>query len=252
MPRQPRSILFSNFLHIMVHGINQEYIFSSQNQKDKYLYLIKEKSNNFKITILAYCIMDNHTHLLVNTNSISEISNYMLRINTSYAKWYNSVNQRLGYVFRDRFLSEPITDYKYLYNCISYIHNNPVKADLVNSPDKYYYSSYNDYKNRTGIFNSNILDLLSLNDTNYMKVLSKLDDKQKFKDYEFVSKISPQEIINNFLLTNQIDNIKLVKSNKMLRQLILSLKNDYGLKIVEISKYLNIHRNKIYRILNNI
>lgn len=251
MPRQPRSIILSNFIHIMVQGINKEYIFSSSKEKNKYLNLIKEKVNDFKIIIIAYCIMDNHTHLLLNSTSISEISNLMLRINTSYAKWYNLNNQRVGYVFRDRFLSEPITDYKYLYNCISYIHNNPVKANIVVSPNSYYYSSYNDYKNQTGIFNSNILNLLSLTQSNYMSILSKLDDKQKFKDYEFVSTISPQEIINNFLLTNNINTITLLKSSVLLKQLIILLKEEYKFPITEISKYLNIHRNKIYRILNN-
>ena len=138
-----------------------------------------------------------------------------------------------------------------MYNCISYIHNNPVKANIVVSPNSYYYSSYNDYKNQTGIFNSNILNLLSLTQSNYMSILSKLDDKQKFKDYEFVSTISPQEIINNFLLTNNINTITLLKSSVLLKQLIILLKEEYKFPITEISKYLNIHRNKIYRILNN-
>lgn len=49
-----------------------------------------------------------------------------------------------GYVFRNRYRSEPIFDSAYLKQCIVYIHNNPVKAEICNKPSEYKYSSYNE------------------------------------------------------------------------------------------------------------
>ena len=84
----------------------------------------------------------------------------MKTLNEDYARYYNYVKNRVGYVYRDRYLSEPITNRNYLLNCISYIHNNPVKAGIVKKCEEYKYSSYNDYINKTNYINDDILELL--------------------------------------------------------------------------------------------
>lgn len=57
---------------------------------------------------MAYCIMNNHVHLLVYSEEVQKLSKMMQKINTAYAKYYNECNERVGYVFRDRYLSQPI------------------------------------------------------------------------------------------------------------------------------------------------
>ena len=74
--------------------------------------------------------MDNHVHILLLCNSIKEMSKFMQNVNTRFALYYNDVNERVGYVFRDRFLSEPIKNKEHLFSCISYIHYNPVVAGI--------------------------------------------------------------------------------------------------------------------------
>ena len=81
----------------------------------------------------------------------------MQKVNGNYARYYNYMENRGGYVFRDRFKSQPIMSKKQLYNCIRYIHLNPVKAKMVDKPEKYKYSSYKDYKKR--LENNNNLEL---------------------------------------------------------------------------------------------
>ena len=66
---------------------------------------------------------------------------------TRYAKKYNKVYHRCGYVFRDRYRCESIMTVEHLKNCIRYIHNNPVKAAICNKCGDYIYSSYNEYLN---------------------------------------------------------------------------------------------------------
>jgi len=71
----------------------------------------------------------------------------MKRINASYAYYFNQKNHRVGHLFQDRFKSEPINDERYLLAAIRYIHNNPVKASIVEKPGQYKWSSYNIYLN---------------------------------------------------------------------------------------------------------
>jgi len=61
--------------------------------------------------------------------------------------FYNLQQNRIGHVFQDRYRSEIITDDKYLLQVIRYVHNNPVNAKIVKSPENYIWSSYTEYIN---------------------------------------------------------------------------------------------------------
>lgn len=99
MPRLARKNLRSNYLHIIVQGIDRKYIFNSDRLKKEYKSILKRNLNKTNINMLAYCIMDNHAHMLIYSEKIEEITKLMQRTNTSYVRLYN----RVGYVFRDRY-----------------------------------------------------------------------------------------------------------------------------------------------------
>ena len=116
MPRIARKGFDTSFFHIMVQGINREYIFSKKEYKEKYINLIKRYELIYKLEVLAYCIMDNHAHMLIYAENIGNLSSFMHSINLMYGQYYNKVNKRVGYVFRDRYKSEPIYKQEYLLN----------------------------------------------------------------------------------------------------------------------------------------
>ena len=157
MSRQARSSFRTNFFHVMVQGINKDFIFSNQYFIETYINIIHKYIKNFSVTILSYCIMNNHAHLLVFTKDIHDLGKFMHIINLVYSQFYNKTNDRCGVVFRNKYKTEPIYDQKHLIHCINYIHMNPVKANMVRSCKDYPYSSYNDYVNNTGICNNKIL-----------------------------------------------------------------------------------------------
>ena len=70
MPRLARKDFKTPFLHVMVQGINKEYIFSKDDYIKTYLELLHKYLKDFPITIIAYCIMHNHAHLLVYVEDI--------------------------------------------------------------------------------------------------------------------------------------------------------------------------------------
>ena len=104
MPRIARNLLQEKkIFHIMVQGINKEKIFKLGSEKRKYIKLIKENLEEYEINLISYCVMTNHVHLLVYSENISSITQYMHNINTNYAIFYNKSHNRVGYVYRDRY-----------------------------------------------------------------------------------------------------------------------------------------------------
>ena len=86
--------------------------------------------------------MDNHAHILTYSENINDLSIFMKKTNTEYAKYYNKTQNRVGFVFRNRFDSKTIYNQEYLLQCIKYIHMNPVKAKITAHPEDYPWSSY--------------------------------------------------------------------------------------------------------------
>lgn len=232
----------------MVQGIHKEFIFSEDIEKDKYFNLINNRISNYNISMLSYCIMDNHTHLLVHCQDINKLSKLMSCVNTSYAKWYNHRKTRVGYVFRDRFLSQSISNYGHLYNCIYYIHNNPVKANIVKNPNEYKYSSYNDYINKCGIYSPKLLDLLSLTLNNYLSVLTRVSSPILLKE-DSLTQITPESIIYEYIRNHNLQIDNLLSNSLQLKELITDLRIHYHLTITDISNFFKIPRGRIYRLL---
>ena len=91
MGRVPRkNMKDSSFFHIMVQGLNKEYIFNTKRDMKKYHEYAYKNSEN--IDILAYCLMNNHAHFLIYSDEIKNIGNWMKKTNTSYALYYNKKN----------------------------------------------------------------------------------------------------------------------------------------------------------------
>ncbi len=130
MSRQARIQSPTDYYHVMMRGNNRESIFGKDEQKRFFLESLKMQGEDQTIDIVAYCIMDNHVHIVVKANII-DLAKAIKRINIKYAMNFNQKRDRIGHVFQDRFKSEAIEDDKYLIQAIRYIHNNPVAAKMV-------------------------------------------------------------------------------------------------------------------------
>ena len=146
MPRVARVKSESGIYHIMLRGINQQIIFEQDEDYEKFIETIEKYKAVSGYKIFAYCLMSNHIHLIIKEEQ-ETIEKIIKRIAGSYAYWYNWKYYRKGHLFQDRFKSEPIECEKYLLTVIRYIHQNPLKAGIVEKVDEYRYSSYNEYIN---------------------------------------------------------------------------------------------------------
>ncbi|MEK7638014.1 MAG: transposase [Patescibacteria group bacterium] len=96
-------------------------------------------------SLIAYCLMPNHFHLLIGQNKEIPTSVLMMRICTSYSKYFNLKHKRVGHIFQDQFKQRNIGDNQYLKNLSAYIHNNPCKDGLVKNSAAYQWSSCGEY-----------------------------------------------------------------------------------------------------------
>ena len=96
-------------------------------------------------SLLCYCLMPNHFHMMIRQNTELPISALMLRLMTSYSKYFNTKYKRVGHVFQDRYKQVPVIGNKQLLWLSAYIHQNPNKAKIVSDSLKYDWSSYQDY-----------------------------------------------------------------------------------------------------------
>lgn len=131
MPRQARIDYPGALHHIIGRGIERRAIFKKEADKSLYFKIIKEQLSKSSVQIYAWCIMDNHFHILLQTGKTS-ISEFMRRILTGYAVNYNKIHNRAGHLFQNRYKSILCDKDEYLLPLIRYIHQNPVKAKVVN------------------------------------------------------------------------------------------------------------------------
>ena len=121
MPRIARKDMISSYIHVITQGINKEDIFKKSKYKNKYIKLVEKTFEKYSdLYLLGYCIMSNHAHFLIYTKDYETLSKAMLRINTTYGIFYNKEEERVGYVFRDRYYTQQIKDESHLYNAFVY------------------------------------------------------------------------------------------------------------------------------------
>ena len=143
MARKKRESSETGYFHLITRGNNKQILFEEDEDYRFYLSRLGKYSREQEITINAYCLMENHVHLLVNDQQ-GHVPEMMQKIGISYTKYYNDKYERGGHLFQGRYLSEPIRDGVYLLTVFRYILNNPRKAGICPA-DQYRWSSYRAY-----------------------------------------------------------------------------------------------------------
>ncbi|KKW40181.1 MAG: hypothetical protein UY89_C0004G0003 [Parcubacteria group bacterium GW2011_GWA1_54_9] len=110
-------------------------------------------------SLVCYCIMPNHFHLLIRQNDEIPISKLILRLATSYSMYFNAKYGHIGHVFQDRFKATHVNNDRYLRYLSAYIHLNPKVAGLTKVASDWEHSSYPEYigKREGGVCEKDIL-----------------------------------------------------------------------------------------------
>lgn len=129
------------YYHVINRGNAGETIFKSNRDHEKFLEYLAMATERFSIVIHSYCLMKNHYHLLIETPE-SNLSAAIQWLNVCYATYFNKKRKRQGHLFQGRFKAVLVEADEYLTQLSRYIHLNPVKSKLVETPLDYPWSSY--------------------------------------------------------------------------------------------------------------
>ena len=182
---------------------------------------------------------------------IQNLSRFMKEVNEGYARYYNYKSNRTGYVFKNRYLSEAITNQRYLLNCMVYIHNNPVKANLVKKCEDYKYSSYNDYLSKTGFINDEIIKLVFESSKVDISDFKKLHKGIKYFFMENIDMIQDNmaEIIKEFESRYCKSWKEIISKPENIERIIIEIKQRMRIPNSRLCKYLKVNRSTVDRIL---
>lgn len=215
MPIRKTSFHENGFYHVYNRGVEKRKIFLDEKDYAAFTGILKTylsddlpknekpilqgraleriKKNNLatEVSLVAYCLMPNHFHFLLQQRTDQAITKFMQRILTTYSMYFNQRYQLVGSLFQGRFKAIEVKEDEYLLHLTRYIHRNPIGGKLIVSKNlqKYRYSSYPVYLRegeKEWIRAKPILDYFSKNDPN--------------KDYKNFVEYADEEILPESIL----------------------------------------------------
>ena len=233
MPRKARTYSKSNIYHIIQKGIDDQDIFYEDADKKYYLDILLEKKKEFKYKILAYCLMSNHIHLVLQIKN-DNLSETMKSIGIKYAFFFNKKYSRSGSLFKDRFKSKCVEDKIYFLDVCRYVEQNPKKAGICDT-ENYKWNSYHEYVENNTIIDKDILMHYYDYDIEKYKFYTLKGKDRNFTDfieYEIREKMTDDELYKIIMEKFNLDNINDFKN-------LSSEELKKGIKFLTNLKYTN-------------
>jgi len=155
MSARPAIFYPQGFYHVYNRGHNKQIIFYDAKDYRRYLKRLGEYLQKHEVTLLAYCLMPNHVHLLLRQDGDELIDRFIHRLHTAYTMYFNKKYEKVGAVFQGRFKAKLIDTDEYLLHVSRYIHINPVELFDTHAQgpalsvelETYPWSSYGEYVN---------------------------------------------------------------------------------------------------------
>lgn len=133
------------YYHVYNRGNRKQEIFSEKKDYLGYLERLRKYKDRHNISVICYCLMPNHIHLLLRQDADFPIYKFIHGLHTSYSMYYNRKYGKIGHLFQGRFKQKEVDKDDYLMRLSAYIHINPVAGGLVDKIEDYQWSSYLDY-----------------------------------------------------------------------------------------------------------
>ncbi len=140
MPRVARVVFPGIPHHITQRGNRREEVFFTEEDRLAYLAWLKEYTRKHRVQVLAYCLMTNHSHLIMVPERQEGLHNVLKPLHMRYAQRVNRNRGWTGHVWQGRYFSAPL-DEAYTWAAIHYVERNPVRARMVARAEEYQWSS---------------------------------------------------------------------------------------------------------------
>ncbi|MBI2104505.1 MAG: transposase [Candidatus Omnitrophica bacterium] len=140
-----------------MRGNNRQAIFLDDIDYQQYLLELRRSRDEYPYRLLAFALMPNHVHLVMEALPDACLSDVMHQVGKSYTRYFNGQHDRVGHLYQGRFYSNLVNRESYLLEVTRYVHLNPFRASLVRRPAEYLWSSYRTYLG----LERDLLDLVS-------------------------------------------------------------------------------------------
>jgi putative transposase len=158
VPRANRYFVPGKFYHLTHRCHDRRFLFKFARDRSQYRQLLWSSLREFPVTVLAYCITSNHTHVLARSESDVAISRWMQTVEGEFAQSYNLRKGRRGAFWSDRYHCTMIEEGPHLWNAMVYIDLNMVRAGVVTHPAQWPWCSYREWfgsRRRYGVVDCN-------------------------------------------------------------------------------------------------
>ncbi|WP_461812019.1 transposase [Faecalimonas sp.] len=245
MPRQRRRKSSTGFYHVIAKGINRERIFNQTREKNYLKKILKNHLQEEKVEIYAYCIMSNHVHLIIKSE-LAALAVFMAKCLAQYAEYYNYKHNRNGHVFQNRFKSECIETERYFWNCVRYIHLNPMKGNNENSYLQYKHSSIREYRLlKTDLLHKNALDIFQRKFEEWEDVVNFHNKKQYVVVDDVIEELNLQK---QKIAMNILEQMKIEKNLSKIEEIIeeKELREEYKERLINKMRISNAKSEELY------
>jgi putative transposase len=140
MARLPRVVVVDVPHHVTQRGNARQVIFAQDADRLTYLELLRQYSELCGLSLLGYCLMSNHVHLIAVPRSATAMARTLKHTHARYAAYWNARQFSSGHVWQGRFYSCPL-DEAHLWEALRYAELNPVRAGMVSAPEQWSWSS---------------------------------------------------------------------------------------------------------------
>ena len=238
MARIKRTVSRTNTYHIMLRGNNKQLLFEDIDDYRYFINRLKHYKDVCGCQIYAYCLMDNHVHILIKSGP-EGIGYFVKRLSNSYVYYFNNKYKRIGHLFQGRFKSEPVESEAYFLTVLRYIHQNPVKAGIVRKCEDYIFSSYKEYLGKPFITNTSLCsyllstkDFIEFHNGKSQDVCLEMRDSYNWRQ----SDNEALEIIKRLLSAKNLLISQLASLSKDIRNHYLRLFRKKGISINQLSR----------------
>ena len=254
MPRRPRTMSSTGIYHIILRSVNQHLIFEEDSDYQKFLYVLSDCKMKYDIKVYAYCLMDNHIHLLLNSPA-DKLSIFFQSLGTRFVRWYNNKYLRTGHLFQDRYYSTSIESERAFLAAIVYIHNNPVKANMCRYPSEYRWSSCSAYYGKkNSLIDTGLADRIAGNRDSLLRFFSR--DTDHSNDELFANDhrkqklfLTDEKALEVFISTaklsstSEVNRLNKVQRNRLVREL-----RNKGLTVTQVARIMDISVTTVKRL----
>ena len=144
MPRTARLYVPDGVFHLISRAVDHHFLFDGDAERAHYLGLLGATLRRTDARVLAWCVMSNHVHLVVQAGQ-QPLWRLMKAVHVGYANWKNHRDARIGPLFAGRYKAILVDQEEYLLELVRYVHLNPVRAQVVGRPEDSMWSSHRAY-----------------------------------------------------------------------------------------------------------